>query len=148
MKIKEIGQEMVKQDNRMTQYVMFVVWDRKERIVPDGFGETRRKNNEDSGSGLCRSCLEKYKNEEELEDWCDDCDQDCFYEATNEFEPDLTAGVFFTAKACQEHIDENRHHYGPDVTTYGISCWRNPEMQAVQKHLIEGSGNKVPNHYQ
>lgn len=47
---------------------------------------------------------------------------------------DKYVNTFFTAKACQEHIDSNHYHYNkPDV--YLNSAWRNPEMELVSEFL-------------
>lgn len=148
MNIKDIGKEMAKQDNRMTQYVMFAVYDIVERCVGEGQGESRRKDRDEIGDyDLCETCLEKFHDGDDLPDYCLNCGPDSFWNCEESLEPDLTAGVFFTAEACEQHIKENRYHYNKPVS-YGISCWRNPEMQAVQKHLIELAGEKIPSHYQ
>lgn len=147
MQINEIGKEMVTQNNRMTQFPLFVVYSKVERAVPDGWGESRRKDFDGLDlDDLCENCAELHEDGKDLPDYCENCDSDCFWNCREELEPDLTAGVFFTAKACQEHIDENKYHY-TDPIVYGISAWRNEEMQMVQRHLIELSGEKVPSHY-
>ena len=146
MTIKDIGKEMAKQNNRATQYPMFVVYHEVERAVPDGCGESRRKPEMDS-SLMCDKCCEMEEANENPPDYCPDCDEDCFWNCEVEPEPDLTPGVFFTAEACQKHIDENHYHYQKPVV-YGIGSWRNPEMQLVQKHLLEIAGEKIPSHYQ
>lgn len=145
--LEKIGIEMAKQDNRMTQYPMFVVYHIVERAVPDDQGESRRKDSDywDS-SMLCEECLEKEEANENLPDYCENCDPECFWNCEESLEPDLTPGVFFTAKACQQHIDENHYHYNKPVV-YGIGSWRNEEMQLVQKHLIALAGEEIPSHY-
>jgi len=55
---------------------------------------------------------------------------------------DKYQNTFFTAKACQEHIDSNSYHYNkPSV--YLNSAWRNPEMELVSRFLCELSGGKL-----
>lgn len=54
----------------------------------------------------------------------------------------IYTNTFFTATACQEHIDENRHHYKNPVV-YLNHAWRNPEMDLVSKFLC-GIINKEP----
>tara|TARA_R110002012_G_C11639193_1_gene610476 strand:+ start:1925 stop:2413 length:489 start_codon:yes stop_codon:yes gene_type:complete len=49
---------------------------------------------------------------------------------------------FFTAKACQEHIDANDYHYNKPVN-YLNSGWRNPEMELVQEFLCGLVGKKM-----
>jgi hypothetical protein len=147
--LEEIGKEMAVQKNRATQFPLFIIMADVERAVPDGCGESKRKDPDtwDSSMQLCDSC-EKIHNEggAELPDYCDECDPDFFWNCEVSQEPDLRAGVFFTAKACQEHIIENHYHYtNPQV--YGIGAWRNPEMQQIMLHLIEKAGKEVPSHY-
>ena len=64
---------------------------------------------------------------------CDDCHEYfSFYSTIDVF--NLRAGVFFTEKACQEHIDQNDYHYNkPRV--FAVSAWRNYEMQEVMQHI-------------
>ena len=142
---------MVDQDNRSTQFPMFVVWDRVARVVPDGFGKPTRIDLDAIGEDdFCEKCYDLVENNlsNKLPDWCEECSSDCFMDVTNEFEANLKAGVFFTAEACQKHIDENSYHYSKDVTTYGIGSWRNEEMQSVMKHLIvDVAHQKLPSHY-
>lgn len=49
---------------------------------------------------------------------------------------------FFTAKACEDHIERNDYHYNTP-TVYLNHGWRNPEMELVSKFLCEISGGKV-----
>ena len=55
---------------------------------------------------------------------------------------DRYQNTFFTAKACQEHIDSNDYHYkSPDV--FLNHAWRNPEMELIATFLCELSGGKL-----
>jgi len=49
---------------------------------------------------------------------------------------------FFTAKACQENINANKHHYNKPVT-YLNGAFRNPEMELVMKFLCELNGGTL-----
>ena len=49
--------------------------------------------------------------------------------------------TFFTAKACQEHIDANRHHYN-NPTVFLNRAFRNPEMELVSELLCHIVGKK------
>lgn len=118
MTLKDIGIEMVGQDNRATQYPLFV-------IQEDGLRPS--------------APWEDYDSVDISEDG-----EEGHYKIEPVF--DLRAGVFFTTKACQQHIDENDYHY-TNPRVYAISAWRNPEMQAVQQHLIVASGKKLPSQY-
>lgn len=147
MKLKSIGQEMVVQDNRATQNPLFVVEVENKRWVnflDDWVGAERKEDYE--RRDLCDSCLRGEDTQNPKLDYCEDCNNNTFDFYKLIREPDLKAGVFFTAKAAQAHIDDNHYHYEkPQV--YGISAWRNPEMVKVQQHLIKQSGNKVPGYY-
>lgn len=148
MKIEQIGKEMVKQNNRATQYVMFAV--EVDVEVPAywrGDAECVERTEEVDSDLLCDSCAKTYDDEGELVDYCEHCDENAFvyYNIERRLEIE-SCGVFFTTAACQKHIDENHYHYN-NPKVYGIGSWRNPEMQLVQKHLIELAGEKIPNHY-
>jgi len=65
------------------------------------------------------------------------CDDDVCHRQWREIEVTDShkyGNTFFTAKACQEHIDKNHYHYTkPDV--YLNHAWRNPEMELVSEFL-------------
>jgi len=42
--------------------------------------------------------------------------------------------VFFTEKAARDHLQRNKHHYW-NGQEYGISGWRNPELEMIHKFL-------------
>lgn len=145
MTIQEIAKEMVKQNNRSTQNVMFAV-EVDEVVVADRYNEDGFAQyysidgcSCDAQPGVC---------EDETEFDADLHDESCIGWFKKERRLKVNScGVFFTAEACQAHIDANYYHY-ENPRVYGISSWRNPEMKAVQKHIIETSGEKVPSHYE
>lgn len=150
--LKEIGIEMNNQDCRATQNPMFVIlvdryvpadinigWDKKERKDDDYMKEEY----------LCDDCRVLYVSGLPLPEECDACSDESFNfskKLNDEESFDLRAGVFFTAKACQEHIDANHYHYD-NPRVYGIGSWRNFEMQKVQRFL-SSLGGKVASHYE
>jgi len=139
-----ISKEMQTQDNRATAYPLFVVMvDKKVYGCESWCNEVERKEDFDSDY-LCEKCAEKYENNEDLDDYCEDCDQDCFVWFSWEKDFDLKAGVFFTAKACDEHIRLNDYHYS-NPRSYAISAWRNYEMQEVINFLIKYHKNTNEN---
>ena len=147
--LKIVGQEMATQNNRATQYPLFIVMEDVERAVPEGNGEKRRKDSDspDFYKGMCDECAKKHDDDGTQPDYCEECDPDCFWNCEISQEPNLNPGVFFTAKACQEHIDENSYHYN-NPKVYGIGAWRNPEMVAVMSDLIMNhAGKELPSHY-
>lgn len=148
--IDEIALEMVKQNNRATQYPLFVVMETVEVCVPDSQADGSHRKDDDDGidpNYLCEDCLKLAQKEEDLPDWCNDCDSECFWSYRKDERPNLLPGVFFTAKACQEHIDSNKYHYThPKV--FGVGAWRNPEMVEVMHNLIERVRAVPPSHYE
>ena len=44
--------------------------------------------------------------------------------------------AFFTARACDEHIKKNSHHYGATAHSYCEHWFRNPEMELISKLLL------------
>lgn len=159
--VKATATEMVAQDNRGTQYPLFVVqvdkkayvnyrddWEHKERSNYDGV------DMDDYRKLLCARCRNHYDEKGDVPETCLgekldgalECDDEAYwyYNIVDDF--DLMAGVFFTAKACDEHIKENHYHYS-NPRSYGVGAWRNPEMQAVMRTIIKVDGAEVPNYY-
>lgn len=137
--IKSIGRIMADQNNRSTQYPMFAVLsDTRHFVGRDGDWDGKERAEDET----CARCLQLAP---DLPDSCDTCE---WYYYTEDREVDLRAGIFFTDVACQQHIDDNSYHYSnPEV--YAISAWRNPEMVAVQRHLIVvEAGKPLPMHYE
>jgi len=125
-----ISKEMNIQDNRCTDYPLFVVMVDEEHWCNEGIADKHKRIEETDPELLCEDCLAKYHEDDELPDFCEECDPDAFvwYRIVDHI--DLNPGVFFTAKACQEHIDANKYHYN-NPRVYGIGCWRNEEMRGV-----------------
>ena len=116
--LKDIGSEMVKQDNRSTQYPLYVVQE-DERRMPTLVEDADGYETDEDGDKI------PYIDKPKIA---------------------LEPGVFFTAKACQEHIDENSYHY-TNPRVYAIAAWRNPEVQTIMQSLIKDAGQKVPIYY-
>jgi len=148
MTLKSIGAKMLKQNNRATQYPIFVVVQDERRYVGYDGNWTHTERREDNDEeDICEECLEKYHNNEELPEECDNCSTQCFaYYYIEKQVPMLEPGCFFTAEACEEHIRLNSYHYN-NPKSYAISAWRNPEMQTVMKNLIKLTGKDIPSHY-
>lgn len=154
--IKEMVDEMAVQDCRATQYPMFViVEDRYVSVGYSGDWDKRERMDRDSldTDYLCEVCRNKLCHEDvayaDLPEFCDDCDTAAFVylrKLDDEESFDLRAGVFFTADACQRHINANHYHYN-NPRVFGIGSWRNPEMQATQQFLLSFFGKEVPSHY-
>ena len=50
------------------------------------------------------------------------------------WENEVFVDNFFSEKAAQAHIDQNRHHY-EEPYIFGSSAWRNPEIETLQEIL-------------
>ena len=148
MSVENIGKKMLTQENRMTQYPLFVImvdekiarspdwdWDDKERVDIDCL----------NGQDLCENCMKILENDQDLPPECDDCDDGAFDFFQVKRVPDLRAGVFFTLDACQKHIDANDYHY-VNPKPFVVGAWRNEEMQQVMQHLCSLAG-EIPSHY-
>jgi len=147
--LKTIGMSMAEQDNRGTQYPLFVIQvDYKDYALEGGdWDEKERKDhdliNERDLCGKCAKLWEKSELPEECWEW--GCEESFDY-FTVKTKFDLEAGVFFTEEACHQHIEENKHHYD-NPTSYVVSAWRNPEMVAVMQTIIKSAQREVPSHY-
>lgn len=140
--------EMLKQNKRGTSYPIFiVVRDEKVYGVASDWQEDKERkdtDNIDTDNDLCEACKAQYDETGELPDECDE------YECEESFigyriEKDVfqdRAAFFFTAEACNAHIEANRHHYGKDAHSYAISAYANPELKQVMAHLVGEDGIK------
>lgn len=139
--LEQISREMREQDNRSTQYPLFVVQSLK-RVE----GENHSERLEDHENDMCEVCTKNAELGEEVADYCEDCGSECFRSYDLEYQNDDQAGVFFTEQACHEHIRLNDYHY-TKPRSYVISAWRNPEMVAVMQSILKLTGEEIPNHY-
>ncbi len=138
----ELGQKMNAQDNRATQFPLFVIQHTVQ--VPAYHHEMeydgKERKDDDCDDLICEEC----RLLEEMPDNCEKCDPKCFNYYKNEEQFDLEAGVFLTAEACDEHIKLNSYHYH-HPKSYGIGAWRNPEMQNLLRILSKNaSSDRVP----
>lgn len=145
--LKELSKEMNTQDKRYTSHVMFMVYDEVKVYCGDWGNETERKD-EIEESYLCEECLKKYENDGDLPDHCDECDSDLYVQFNWELQPCDEDGVFFTAKECDEYIEDRRYNFNKPCS-YGISMYRSCEMRRVMNiisklTLEEGQKNPLP----
>lgn len=130
-----IKQELLTQNNRSTSWPIFiVVEDRRVYGVDSDFADGTERKEDFDEDDLCEQC--KALDSDELPDECDDCMVDCFVNYRIERDvPNLYAGFFFTAKACDEHLEVCSHHYNKTAHSYAISATHNPELKVVIEHL-------------
>lgn len=147
--IVDMGNEMITQNNRGTQYPMFVIQTQRERVGVEDYEEIDHYEYKicDKHDDFDEYDGETTAHENEVNDEIKDCYKceklpiHVYYEDTTHM-----TGVFFTEKAAQQHIDENHYHYmKPRI--YGIGSWRNPEMITVQQQIISTTGKELPSHY-
>jgi len=144
---------MKTQDNRITQHPIFVVYDwEKLPADPDYVDDWEYADLEDGYDviGTTKKDIIKYAKsyDMDLPDNIDSMDEDQLFDFLNELtgnqwikfyyhEVRILKNIFFTEKAAQRFIDQNDYHYKkPHI--YVHCLWRNPEMQNIQKALLEG----------
>lgn len=142
MELKNIGEKMISQNNRLTQCPLFVIQVDRDIAVGQDMEWDKKERNEYYEGDLCDSCMEVGDVPEE----CDDCPDEAFHFLKTIEEFDLRAGAFFTEEACEEHIKANDYHY-KNPRSFAVSTWRNFEMQMVMNYLCLEAGH-VPSHYQ
>ena len=133
--LKKIGSEMNTQDNRSTQFPLFVIQVLKKVYKENGNETERRDIDYIDTNDLCENCARNYDKGGDFPDVCDECPSSLFISFDEEWQFDLRPGVFFTAKACEDHIAQNDYHYDKEIRSYAIGAWRNPEMQSVMQAL-------------
>ncbi len=153
IKLKEISDEMKTQDNRSTKNPIFVVYDwEKLPADPDYVDEWEYADLYDGYRviGTTKDDLIKYakRDDMDLPDNVDELDADELFEKLNGDTGNQWAKIhyhevrrfkcaFFTEKAAQQYIDSNSHNFN-DLHIFVHGLGDNPEMQAVQKALLEG----------
>ncbi len=150
MNKEKISQLMHEQNHRCTQYPLFAIQEDNEIWVGkyDDCGYDIQKRSDDIDEDeLCENCLELFNNSDDLPDECNSCSDCCFEFFKIEKVFNLKAGVFFTEKACLEHIEANKYHYNNPVC-FCISAWRNEEMQTIMQDILKCTNKEIPNHYQ
>lgn len=123
--------------NRSTSYPIFiVVEDKRIYGVENPDGRERRDFEDIDNFGFCELCKKEYETTNEMPDECEDCLEDTFINYLIEKNvPNLRGAFFFTAKACNEHIQSNRHHYDKTAKSYAISAYNNSELKTVMDYI-------------
>ena len=143
--LKKISVEMNTQSTRYTYLPLFVVQEEKKTVTHDGFSDdyifVGDEGDEIDEKDVCEECEDLYDEQADFKP-CEDCGVKARYPVKIEWEFNLRAGVFLTAKACDDHIKNNHYHYEKGARSYAISAWRNPEMETVMKYLSSLSEKK------
>ena len=133
---------MMDQDKRSTAWPIFiVVEDKKVYGVDPNFRDCERErkdiDNIDEDKELCHTCRAAYDETGYLPEECEDCSDDSFITYRIEKDvPNMRAGFFFTAKACDEHIAAQSHHYDDSAKSYAISAYCNEELKMVMTAIV------------
>lgn len=154
-----IAKEMATQDNLATQFPYWVVRESTERIAneyddPENFRERGEEWYNDFHEDYCcvddcQKMLDKHEDEgtiPDFEDLCYDCQKQNGVGVMVEEVDATRPAIFFTLKACKEHIASNGYHY-QNPRPYCRSAWRSYEIQAVMKRIFITAGMEIPNHY-
>lgn len=146
--LEELVQEMSAQNNRGTQDVWFMVYSHKREMVREEDDRDERERKDfDYEWDLCEKCQKLYDEDDDLPASCEECCSWAWDYYKRERVIDDRAWVFLTAKACEAHIEQNRHHYGPDAVSYGIHFRRNSEMVKLINAIFAITGKPMPNNY-
>lgn len=135
--MQEIKNELLTQDNRWTSWPIYIVVEDKKIYGVDSGGSDGRERKEDYDDPLCESCEALAEgNGPDYPDECEDCPSDAFvYYRIEHDVPNLYGAFFLTAKACEEHLAANRHHYNSTAHSYAISACHNDELQKIIGHI-------------
>jgi len=137
--LDNLKHEMLTQDQRSTSYPYFIiVEDKKVHGIDSAYSDDKERIDHDAldFNDLCEKCQKLSEDGEDLPEECDDCSDECFvHYRIEEDVPNLYAGIFFTAKAAQDHLDANHHHYNSTAKVYGMSAYHNGELRKVMFHL-------------
>lgn len=150
-KLIDLGKRMNAQDNRSTQLPLFIVVADEENRCSEEDGELKRID-EDSWdpNKMCGYCGEKWELNEEVDDYCEDCDDEmfCSYKIEKQV-PQLEHGVFLTAEECDEYIERRSYAMKDNAVSFGISAHRSEEMTEVLRFLsaLGSDDNKAKNWY-
>lgn len=136
----KISEKMNSQDKRCTSYPLFVVYDREKEWNEDG--DQRERKEDFDIDYLCDECKEELARGGTLEDWCTECDSDCFWSFNWVDRIQENHGIFFTAEACDEYIQRRRYEFNKPYS-YAISAYWSEEMKLVM-NVISGLTNDNP----
>ena len=152
--LKEIKENLNKQDNRATADPIFVVYD-WERIPTDSdysdvfmFVGDEGKIAEDReelfkwlrDTDTDKSIIEKAELMVDDYDMLKLLEEEAGYDYISKIyyiKKRIFINVFFTEESANDFIKQNHYHYTKDVHIYVNCLWRNPEMQGIRNALKE-----------
>ena len=137
--IKELVERMEKQDNRVTAFPMYYVYEIEEVEVPSEQGWDFVIYRDEDYSEIKRFTPENAPDLPKFE-----YAHVSFVKEQDK--PRVDVGPFLTERAAKEHIGANDYHYNKPFV-YVNSLWRNWEMQNLLKTLFTVMGKKIPMPY-
>ena len=146
--LRDLLTEMTHQDNRSTALpYYYVIRDYKMLPTPEGFSDKYTwysVEQGDEGPDSDSSDEEFLEHIEDHEDWpefskvrgsdrdnMEDFIERIGYERIWQQEVEVYKNCFLTETAAKQHLQSNRHHYGPKAATYVHHFWRNPEVEKL-----------------
>lgn len=139
MELRQIGDLIHTQDNRITDQPIFVV-EKSVMVITDsdyGYDATEWVNVE-SGEYEKASDTKARRLDLLNEDWRETGDWKKFYlKEVWEF-----VTCCFTEQGCKDYISRNRHNLGK-VRIYAYGSYRNTEWQTVRDHLKSKASRKT-----
>lgn len=152
--LKEIKEQLNKQNNRGTADPIFVVYDleriptsndySEEFMFVDPEGKVAEEREEfikflkDNGHDLPDENELKEMDDDELIEWLYKDLKSYDFRKVYYLCRKVFINVFFTEKAADIFIKNNDYHYTKEVHTYVNCLWRNPEMQYIRNCLKDG----------
>lgn len=134
--LTKLVKEIKNQDNRATSKPYFYcIKDHRIQSVPEGCGDEFRYI-WDNEVFTKSECLEYLDLDEEAFLKLLDMGDIQLYEVVEEVYEPNNHNVFFTEKACHEHIEQNRHHFNKPYS-YVHAAWRNPEIEGIFRAIEE-----------
>ncbi len=150
-KLVSLSKKMNAQDNRSTQFPLFIVVADEKVTCADGDGERQRIHEDRWNSNeMCGYCQEKWQLDEEVPEDCEDCDDTMFHwYQIEKHVPQLDHGVFLTAEECDSYIKRRSYAMKYNALSYAISAWRSNEMSEVLEFLsaLGSKDNKAKRWY-
>jgi len=135
----DISKELQEQDNLATSDPYWVIRD-WEKIPTDSEYSDKYFWYLDEGKWSDEN-LKEYFREEEIdfnEDNFEDVAKEHEWSKVYYIERPVDKGVWFTHKACKEHLEAKRHHYSDKAYTYAHSLYSCHEVREIRQLLLKG----------
>lgn len=142
--IKQLIETIDAQDNRATASPYFyVIKEEQIQVTPHGWG-VEIMYIYDGEWYTETELLDEFdvNNIDEILNNPNYCNDVSKYDVKHKVVTPENHNVFFTEKACHEHLEANHYHFGPKAHSYVRHAWRNPEMKKLFEALREIANTK------